>query len=339
MSDAHAAGAAPLCLTVARRDEVAEDVVAFELRHTSGADLPPFEAGAHIDLHLPADAAIRGPRVRSYSLCNAPAERHRWCVAVQREPAGRGGSQWLHAHLQAGHTLDVSPPRNAFALRPAPHTLLLGGGIGLTPLLAMAEALWAADKSFELHVGVRSAARLAFAQRLHAAPWAGRVQVHVDGEASAWNLPALLGAQTAQALAYACGPAGFMAAVQQQARALGWADGRVVVEHFAAPAASAPATEPGAFTVLWAPSGQAITVAPQQSVAQALMAAGVPVALSCEQGICGQCCVQVLDGQPDHRDLVYGEHDHVTERRFTPCCSRALSAQLVLAPMGFAAAL
>ncbi|MDT7837042.1 PDR/VanB family oxidoreductase [Aquabacterium sp. OR-4] len=332
---------ATLRLQVARRDVVAEDVLAFELRDPAGADLPPFEAGAHIDVHLPADAPVSGPRVRCYSLCNAPSERQRYCVAVQREPAGRGGSRWLHQQVQVGDVLSVGPPRNAFALRPAPHTLLLGGGIGLTPLLAMAEALWAADQSFELHVAVRSAARLAFAQRLRTAPWAGCVQVHVDGPGPALDLAALLARQPPQALAFACGPTGFMAAVQGAARQLGWADGRVVVEHFAAPAAvpagrDEPAVAPEGLSVLWAPSGQRVNVAPQHSVAQALIAAGIDIPLSCEQGICGQCCVQVLAGQPDHRDMVYGEHEHTLERRFTPCCSRALSAQLVLAPLGWA---
>jgi len=341
-----------LQLQVQQRIPQAEDIVAFELRDPQGRPLPAFEAGAHIDLHLPGDDDIppgAPPRLRSYSLCNDPLEHHRYLIAVQREAHGRGGSRWLHARLQVGDAITVSPPRNFFALRPAPHTLLLAGGIGLTPLLAMAEALCAADRSFELHIGVRSRARLAFAQRLADAPWAAQVQVHADddnnddaggGTPPPWHLPALLAAQPAHTLAYACGPAGFMTAVQRAAHQIGWDHGRVVIEHFAPPPPSPPAAnapEPGAFELHWAPTGQRLQVGPQHSAARVLMDAGIAVALSCEQGICGQCSVQVLDGTPEHRDLVYGEHDHDVERRFTPCCSRAHSPHLVLAPLGWSA--
>ena len=129
---------APLTLQVRHRQALAEDIVAFELQDPQGAPLPAFEAGAHIDLQLPVG-------VRSYSLCNAPGERHRYLIAVQRERTGRGGSRWVHEHLGTGTLIQASGPRNHFALRPAPHTLLLAGGIGLTPLLAMAESLWARE--------------------------------------------------------------------------------------------------------------------------------------------------------------------------------------------------
>jgi vanillate O-demethylase ferredoxin subunit len=324
-----------LQLQVRQRQPLAEDIVAFELQAPQGQPLPPFEAGAHIDLHLPGDTPGAPARVRSYSLCNAPTERHRYLIAVQCEHHGRGGSRWLHQHLQVGDVLPVGAPRNCFALRPAAHTLLLAGGIGLTPLLAMAETLWAADRSFALHIGVRSAARLPFAQRLAEAPWGALVQRHLD-EDGPWQLPPLLAGQPPGTLACACGPAGFMAAVQRAAHQVGWADGQVVVEHFSAPPAAPGAAEPGHFQLLWAPTGLRLAVAPQHSVAQVLQAAGIALPLSCEQGICGQCCVQVLDGTPAHRDLVYGEHEHAVERRFTPCCSRASSPELVLAPLGWA---
>ena len=236
-----------LHLQVRQRIPLAQDIVAFELRDPQGHALPAFEAGAHIDLHLPGDTPDAPGRVRSYSLCNAPDERDQYLIAVQREAAGRGGSRWLHEHLQTGDTVIVGAPRNAFALRPAPHTLLLAGGIGMTPLLAMAETLWRQDRSFELHIGVRSRSRLAFAERLTQAPWSTCVQVHVDSPSPdptpPWSLPALLAAQPSHTRAYACGPAGFMQAVQQAARALGWADDRVVIEHFAPPAPVPTASE------------------------------------------------------------------------------------------------
>jgi vanillate O-demethylase ferredoxin subunit len=332
--------APPLTLVVTRRETLCDDIVAFELRLPDGAELPAFEAGAHIDLHLPAadDAPGAIPRRRSYSLCNPPGERGRYLIAVQREATGRGGSAWLHAHLQAGDRIGVSAPRNLFALRPAPRHLLLAGGIGLTPLLAMAEVLWAAGQHFELHICVRSAQRLPFARRLLEAPWSGCVQVHADDADPALDLAALLAQQGADTLAYCCGPAGFMAAVQRAADDAGWPAERVVVEHFAAPPPpAAAAVEPGHFELDWAPTGQRLSVGPADSVARVLLAAGIELPISCEQGICGQCCLQVVAGEADHRDLVYGTHEHDVERRFTPCCSRAHSPRLSLAPLGWAA--
>jgi vanillate O-demethylase ferredoxin subunit len=332
--------APPLTLVVTHRETLCDDIVAFELRHPDGAELPAFEAGAHIDLHLPATEGepAPAPRRRSYSLCNRPAERFRYLIAVQREAAGRGGSAWLHAQLQAGDRIAVSAPRNLFALQPAPRHLLLAGGIGLTPLLAMAEVLWAAGRPFELRICVRSAQRLPFARRLLEAPWAGCVQVHADDAGPALDLGALLAQQGAGTLAYCCGPAGFMAAVQRAATDAGWPAERVVVEHFAAPAfPAAAAVEPGHFELDWAPTGQRLAVGPSDSVARVLLNAGINVPISCEQGICGQCCLQVVAGEADHRDLVYGTHEHTVERRFTPCCSRAHSPRLSLAPLGWTA--
>lgn len=332
-----------LTLRVSRREPLCDGIVAFELRATDDRPLPAFDAGAHIDLHLPPARPGEAPRRRSYSLCNPPDERDRYLIAVQHEHAGRGGSAWLHAQLQPGDRIDASTPSNLFALQPAPHALLLAGGIGLTPLLAMAETLWAQDRSFTLQVRVRSRARLPFARRLQEAPWAQAVQVLADDEAQAdtETLDRLIAAQPAGTRIWTCGPAGFMAAVRAAAARAGWSTDRVVTEHFAAPA-PAPTLEPGdriasgGFEIDWAPSGQRLAVAPHESVAQVLQAAGIAVALSCEQGICGQCCVQHLDGPADHRDLVYGAHEHQVERRFTPCCSRAPAAsRLVLAPLGW----
>ncbi len=329
-----------LTLRVSRREPLCDDIVAFELRAADDRPLPAFEAGAHIDLHLPPARPGQAPRRRSYSLCNPPGERDRYLIAVQHEHAGRGGSAWLHAQLQPGDRIDASAPRQLFALQPAPHHLLLAGGIGLTPLLAMAETLWAQDRSFTLQVRVRSRARLPFARRLQEAPWAQAVQVLADDEAQAntETLDRLIAVQPAGTWIWTCGPAGFMAAVRAAATRAGWSADRVVSEHFAAPGAEPPAAPvaAGGFEIDWAPTGQRLAVAPHQSVAQVLQAAGIAVALSCEQGICGQCCVQHLDGPADHRDLVYGAHEHQVERRFTPCCSRAPAAsRLVLAPLGW----
>ncbi|NDY93440.1 PDR/VanB family oxidoreductase [Ideonella livida] len=345
-------------LQVQRRERLCADIVALTLVDPSGVPLPDWTAGAHVDLLLPLDGPAAPPRARSYSLCHRPGERGHYQIAVQRERAGRGGSAWVHEHLHEGAWVPVRPPRNLFTLRPAPHVLLLAGGIGLTPLLAMAEALWAEGRSFALQVAVRQRTRLPFAARLAQAPWARHVQVWADDEGAALDLPAQLAAQPAGTLVATCGPAGFMAAVQRAAQQAGWAPERVLLEHFAAPPAAAvdrPATvsavapeaapdfapDAAPAQVLWAPTGQCLALPPQASVAQVLRAAGVALDLSCEQGICGQCCLQVLDGQAEHRDLVYGPHEHTVERRFTPCCSRpaaGAAGPLVLAPLGWAQA-
>ena len=320
-----------LRVRVSHREVQAEDVVALTLVPIDEAPdaLPAFDAGAHIDLHLPNGL------VRQYSLCNAPHERGHYLVAVLREPAGRGGSACVHEALHAGTELHIGRPRNAFALAPCPHTLLLAGGIGLTLLLAMAEQLWAQQQPFELHICTRSAARLPFRQRLQAAPWSAHVHLHHDDGPPAQKLDAhtLLSRSPHGTQVWVCGPAGFIGHVRDRAQALGWPADRVHAEHFAATpghAVGAQAAD-GAFTVEWQPTGQRVAVPPGTSVAQALEAAGIALALSCEQGICGSCSVRLVAGEPDHRDQFYTAAEHADPGHFTPCCSRSHSPLLVLA--------
>ncbi|WP_066269150.1 PDR/VanB family oxidoreductase [Hydrogenophaga palleronii] len=326
------AGAATglLHVRVSHREVQAQEVVALTLVPAEGqGPLPAFDAGAHIDLLLPNGL------VRQYSLCNAPHERDHYLIAVLREPSGRGGSACVHEALRVGTALQIGLPRNAFALLPCPHTLLLAGGIGLTPLLAMAEQLWAEQRSFELHACARSVTRLPFRQRLKEAPWAHLVHLHHDDgpPSQHFDARALLGQSPPGTQAWVCGPSGFIGHVREQAQALGWAADRVHVEHFAAPpgAAGPVVADAAAFTVEWQPTGQRIPVAPGTSVAQALGAAGIALQLSCEQGICGSCTVRVISGEPDHRDQFYTPDEHANQGHFTPCCSRSRSPLLVLA--------
>jgi vanillate O-demethylase ferredoxin subunit len=314
-----------LRVRVARRWAECDDVVAFELAAVGGVPLPPFEAGAHVDVHLPG-----GP-VRPYSLCNAPGQPH-YQIAVLRESAGRGGSAAMHDTVHQGAELSISPPRNLFALSAhAPHHLLLAGGIGVTPLLAMAEALHAQGASFALHHACRSAARSPFATRLAAAPYAAQVRRHLDNGPAAQrlDLPALLAAQPAQAHLYVCGPAGFMAAVQAAAQAAGWDAARLHSESFQ-PAAPEAATQGGGFEVQLGHGGRVVPVAAGQTVVAALAAAGVQVLTSCEQGVCGTCLTRVLAGQPEHHDQYLTDAERQAGDQFLPCCSRARSARLVL---------
>jgi vanillate O-demethylase ferredoxin subunit len=313
---------------VARRQALAEGISAFDLVPAAGGAFPAFEAGAHIDVHL-----VRGETrfVRPYSLCGVPGQADRWQIAVLREPASRGGSAAMHAWVLEGGTLTVSAPRNHFRLAPqAAHSLLLAGGIGITPLLAMAEQLHRDGASFELHHCTRSLARTPFRERLADAPWAGRVHHHLDDGAAAQrlDLDPLLAAQPAGTHLYVCGPQGFMDAVLGAARARGWPEARLHWEAFHAEVA--PQAGDHAFEVQLARSGRTIRIEADQTVARALEAAGVYLPTSCEQGVCGTCLTPVIDGRPDHRDQYLTDEERAANDQFTPCCSRALTPRLVI---------
>lgn len=302
----------------------AEGILGLELVAADGAELPAFEAGAHIDLHLPNGL------IRQYSLCNDPRERHRYRIAVLRDAASRGGSQAVHELLRIGQRLSISAPRNLFALdEQAPRSLLLAGGIGITPLLSMAWRLHGLGADFALHQCVRSGKLAAFAERLASAPFAAHTHLHRDdGDAEQkLDLPALLAAEPAGSQLYVCGPNGFMEYVLDTARAQGWAEERLHREYFAAPEAESGG---GAFTLRIASSGLELQVPEDRTALEVLEDAGFDIPVSCGQGICGTCLTRVVDGQPEHRDLFLSDEEKARNDQFTPCCSRARSACLVL---------
>ena len=302
----------------------AEGVLGLELVAADGAPLPPFEAGAHIDLHLPNGL------IRQYSLCNDPRERQRYRIAVLRDAASRGGSQAVHELLRIGQCLSISAPRNLFPLdEQAPRSLLLAGGIGITPLLSMAWRLHALGADFELHQCVRSGKLAAFAERLSSAPFAAHTHLHRDdGDAAQkLDLPALLAAEPAGSQLYVCGPNGFMEYVLETARAQGWAEERLHREYFAAPEAESGG---GAFTLRIASSGLELQVPEDRTALEVLEDAGFDIPVSCGQGICGTCLTRVVDGQPEHRDLFLSDEEKARNDQFTPCCSRSRSACLVV---------
>jgi len=314
-----------LNVRVARKAVEAQDICTFELHPLDRAALPGFTAGSHLDVHLP------GGTVRQYSLCNEPNETHRYLIGVLRDAASRGGSRAMHEQVHEGQVLTVSPPRNRFALAPqASHSLLLAGGIGITPLLCMAEALWRGQSAFELHYGTRSIERTAFRQRLQGAPFAARVHFHHDDGAPSqrFDLPALLAQPSAGRHVYVCGPQGFLDAVLGTARALGWPDAQVHHESFGASVKVADTD--AAFEVQIASTGAVVQVPSHQTIVQALAGAGVSVQTSCEQGVCGTCLTRVIDGIPDHRDVYLTPDEAAAGDQILPCCSRARCARLVL---------
>lgn len=314
-----------LSVRVTRKTVEAEDICSFELSSTAGAPLPAFSAGSHVDVQVP------GGLTRQYSLCNDSAESHRYLIGVLRDPASRGGSLAMHEQVQVGSVLQISPPKNHFALaHEAPRHLLMAGGIGVTPILCMAERLAATGAAFEMHYATRSRARTAFADRIRTSAFADRVAFHFDDGAAAQRLdiPALLAAQPAGTHLYVCGPQGFMAAVLDGARASGWTEDRIHYEFFGTELQ--PQAGDGSFEVQLASSGRVITVARDRSVLAALAAAGVVVPSSCEQGVCGTCLTRVITGVPDHRDQYLLPEEQAAGDQFLPCCSRAKSPRLVL---------
>lgn len=310
---------------VAARQEEALDICSLDLVAVDGGALPAFSAGAHIDLHLP------GGLVRQYSLCNAPGETHRYRIAVLRDAASRGGSATVHEQLQVGTELDIGTPRNLFGLDPsAPHHLLLAGGIGITPLLAMAEQLAAQGGAFTLHHATRSRERTPFVAQLATATYADRVHHHVDdGPAmQKLDLAVTLRAAPAGSHLYVCGPTGFMEAVLAEGRAQGWDEARLHREYFAA--APTGTAGDGGFELELASSGRVIPVAADQTALAALLAAGLDIPMSCEQGMCGTCLTGVKSGVPDHRDQYLTPDERAANHQFLPCCSRSCSPRLVL---------
>ncbi|MFS4551587.1 PDR/VanB family oxidoreductase [Comamonas resistens] len=310
---------------IACKQDEAQGICSLELLPLDGQTLPVFSAGSHIDVHLP------GGLVRQYSLSNDCAEADRYVIAVLREPASRGGSAAVHEQLQAGQQITISAPRNHFALhRPAQKHLLLAGGIGITPILAMARDLARESADFELHYCGRARERMAFADVIEAAPWAGKAQLHVDEASgkSALDLGALLQPVQPGVHLYVCGPKGFMDAVLDTARAAGWPQEQLHYEFFAGEVEHRADDE--SFEVEVASTGQVVRVTPEQTVVQALESIGICVQTSCEQGVCGTCLTRVISGQPDHRDMYLTEEEQAANDQFLPCCSRARSARLVL---------
>lgn len=316
---------ADLTVRVARKHPEALDICSLDLVAADGGPLPPFDAGAHVDVHLP------GGLVRQYSLCNPPGETGRYQIAVLRDAASRGGSQAVHEVVAEGATLRISAPKNHFPLAAqAPHHLLLAGGIGITPLLAMAEQLHRNGQSFTLHHCTRSRERTPFVERLATTPFASRVQHHFDDGAAAQKLDieATLQAAPAGAHLYVCGPQGFMDAVLAAGRTAGWPEERLHREYFAA--APIDHSNDGRFELELASSGRVIPVRADQSALAALLEAGLDIPMSCEQGVCGTCLTRVKSGVPDHRDQYLTPEEQAANDQFLPCCSRARTPRLVL---------
>lgn len=311
-----------ITLRVVRRDSHTDEIAVIELAAENGTELPAFEAGAHIDLHLAEGL------VRQYSLCNPPEDRHRYRLGILLDPASRGGSKAVHEGLHDGVQIQVGAPRNLFPLEVAPpHTLLVGGGIGITPMIAMAYELKATGRSFELHYCCRAREKAAFIDELELA-FGDVLALHFDdGEPfQRLEIDTLLASQPANTHLYVCGPTGFMDWVIGAGQKADWAKARIHSEYFSADVDASG----GAFEVEAAASGVIVQVEEGISIAQALKAAGVKVNVSCEEGVCGTCICDVLEGVPDHRDRFLSDDEKEENDQIAVCCSRAKSARLII---------
>jgi vanillate O-demethylase ferredoxin subunit len=354
-----------LSLRVTARRELNEHIVALELEADDGMPLPAYDAGAHlaIDCRTSAyrtDAAAtadpHAPLLRHYSLCGDPSDPMHYVIAIRRETTGRGGSRFLCDTVKPGDLLHASAPPNLFKLRlpttadtRAPEQILIAGGVGVTPLIAMAWALDNAGIPFVLHEFGRHDTSHVSTALAGNARWQPAVQRHIGRNT---DLATLLGAPAPGRHVYVCGPASMIDAVFDTAAALGWPSDHVHTERFAAPGTRADARavdgsadaggsssalvgdaahDPdGPFVVTLASTGRQIPVAADESACTALSRAGVYIPMSCEQGVCGSCTTRIVSGTPDHRDWILSTEEQATGTVFTPCCSRARSPVLVL---------
>lgn len=303
------------------RRQVAQQTWLYELRCVDGAVLPAATPGAHVDVELP-DGTLR-----QYSLlAGLSDDPQALVIAVKRDAAGRGGSMRLCDTVREGDTLRVSAPRNNFALHEgAAPAVLIAGGIGITPLWSMAQALQARGTPWQLHYGCRSREDAALLEELQGlAP----VQLHFDAEQGGrpLDLAAIVAAAPADAHLYCCGPAPMLDAFE--AAAAHWPAHRRHLERFSA--AQPVARAERGFVLRLAKSGRDLVVEPGQTILEVVRACGMDAPSSCEQGICGACETRVLEGDVDHRDSILSPTEQAANSTMMICCSGSKGPLLVL---------
>lgn len=310
-----------LTLRVQSISFAARDIHLVELVRPEGGALPAVTPGSHVDLHLGNGIT------RSYSLVHAGKQLDAYVVGVKLDPKSRGGSRYVHEQLRVGTTLQVSAPRNHFPLlESAAHTVLIAGGIGITPIWCMAQRLQAIGASWELWYSARSHEDMAFVRELGA--FGDKVHLHLDDQAgSVLNLAAIIESAPDGAHFYCCGPAPMLDAYEAAAASAGRSPECVHLERFAAQQAAAVE---GGFVISLARTGVDLTVPKGATVLKVLLDHGIAVDSSCQEGICGCCEVNVLEGDVDHRDAVLTDKEKAANKSMMVCCSGAKSSRLVL---------
>ncbi|MUM18852.1 oxidoreductase [Mycobacterium sp. CBMA271] len=315
--------AGPQKLLVTQINREAADVLSVELRHPQGEELPSWGPGAHIDMHLPSGL------IRQYSLCSDPADSTLYRVAVLRAAEGRGGSREVHDSNLTGRLLEIGGPRNHFSLKDAQRYLLIAGGIGVTPILAMARELTRRHKPWALIYGGRSRTSMAFVDELTAL--GGELELFPQDEHGIPDLDRVIGTCEPGTAVYCCGPEPMLTAVQALCTEH-LASDALHVERFAAASTSAETLtdRDNEFEVELARSGQVLTVPADRTILDVVLGVLPGTAYSCREGVCGTCEVAVLHGTPDHRDDVLDDEERARGDTIMICISRANCLRLTL---------
>jgi ferredoxin-NADP reductase/predicted pyridoxine 5'-phosphate oxidase superfamily flavin-nucleotide-binding protein len=318
-------GKGPLALRISGVRQLTPRVRAYELSAPEGSDLPPVAAGSHIDVPVRLSSGVVSQR--RYSIAANPSRRDAYEIAVLREDMGSGGSMAVHASFRLGQVLNCNAPGNDFMLHgDARPTVLIAGGIGITPIRAMAYQLHTSARGFELHYAARSRSQAAYLHGLEEA-FAAELQFYAGDQGQRLDVAKVLTRSGNDTVFYVCGPAPLIDAVRSEAAAAGIAADRIRFERFL-PAASAAANAP--LSVILRRRGKRVEVAADQSVLEAIEAAGVAAASGCRNGSCGTCRVKVLNGQPLHRDLALNDTERDQAGLMCICVSRAQGTELTL---------
>ncbi len=309
-------------LEVAARSVVGGDIVVLDLVSATGDPLPPWQPGAHLEVALPSDTG--DVMLRQYSLCGDPLRADVYRIAVLALTDGRGGSARILETAYPGSLIRVRGPRNHFPLEDAPSYAFIAGGIGITPILAMARATATAGKPWQAAYLGRDRQRLVFAEELQAL--GADVTIWADEKSGRFDLAGYVDGLAAGTHLYACGPGPLLDALEAlQTPESSW---RLHLERFTA--VNVDTASDTAFEVVLNSSGTSLTVAPGCSLLSALREHGVQIEYSCSEGVCGTCETVVLEGIPDHRDAVLSPEERDSNETMMACVSRARTPRLVL---------
>jgi len=298
------------------------NIAVMEFESATSATLPKVEAGAHIDVHLP------NGMVRQYSLCQNPNDEGKFRLGILRDPDSRGGSVSAFDEIKDGMQIQVSEPKNLFPLLKAKHSVLIGGGIGITPLITMAYQLASEGTSFELHYCGASPENCAFVDEIKNGELAKYTTFHFKSEGASHRafFESAIKDIDLESHIYTCGPVGFMDWVINLATTHDFPEQQIHKEYFQVETD----TSGDSFEVVAERSGKIIMVEAGETILQALAKEGIDIEMSCEQGVCGTCMCDVIEGEPDHRDVYFTDEEKASNEQVLVCCSRSKTPRLVL---------
>ncbi len=298
------------------------NIAVMEFESATSTTLPKVEAGAHIDVHLP------NGMVRQYSLCQNPNDEGKFRLGILRDPESRGGSISAFNEIKDGMQIQVSEPKNLFPLLKAKHSVLIGGGIGITPLITMAYQLAHEGESFELHYCGASPEKCAFVDEIKNGELAKHTTFHFKSEGASHRafFESAIKDIDLESHIYTCGPVGFMDWVINLATTHDFPEQQIHKEYFQVETD----TSGDSFEVVAERSGKIIMVEAGETILQALAKEGIDIEMSCEQGVCGTCMCDVIEGEPDHRDVYFTDEEKASNEQILVCCSRSKTPRLVL---------